>query len=140
MVFEIQDEIASLLIQNGYAVARLAKLFELAHHSVAAAQVKASDRYAQAKEAYQEAFYRVMFIQNENSTGFHNPPEASRILNDAKQYAASADKHLRQALAASGVQVPKEIDLELEKYLNNRGEKNLQFAAEMEIKDPKANP
>lgn len=138
MVFEIQDETASLLIQNGYAVARVAKLFELAHLSAAAAQIKTSGSYVQAKDAYEEAFYRVMFIQNENSTGFHNPPEASRILNDAKQYIASADKNLRQALAAAQIQVPEKIDLELEKYLNNRGEKNLQFSAEMEIKDPKA--
>jgi len=135
-VFAIQDEVASLLIRNGYATARAAKLFELTHKAQAGGKVIDSTLYGRAKEAYEEAFYRIMFIQNENSTGFHNPPETLRVLWDAKRYAATADSFLRQALAAAKVTVPETVDLELDKYLNNRGEKKLQFAPEMEIKDP----
>ncbi|BCR07003.1 c-type cytochrome [Desulfuromonas versatilis] len=136
-VFAIQDEVASLLIRNGYATARVAKLFELTHGAQAEGIIIDNALYDQAKDAYEEAFYRIMFIQNENSTGFHNPPETLRVLGDAKRYAAQADSFLRQALAAAKVEVPETVDLELEKYLNNRGEKKLQFAPEMEIKAPK---
>lgn len=39
-------------------------------------------------------------------------------------------------LAQAGVSVPVNIDLELKKYLNNRGEKKLNFKPEQEFKDP----
>ncbi|MEW6053005.1 MAG: ammonia-forming cytochrome c nitrite reductase subunit c552 [Nitrospirota bacterium] len=41
-----------------------------------------------------------------------------------------------QGLMKAGVEVPVKVDLELKKYLENRGEKKLQFNPKMEIKDP----
>lgn len=72
----------------------------------------------------------------ENSVGFHNPTEASRILKDAMGHASTADQLLRLALEQAGLDVAAEIDLELGKYLNNRGEKKCMFRPEHEIKDP----
>ena len=96
------------------------------------------DLYAKARENYEQAFYRVVFIGAENSTGFHNPEETTRVLNDATRYAASADAQLRQLLAQAGEKVPEKIDLELSKYTNMRGSKKLMFRPEHEIKSPDA--
>ena len=89
-----------------------------------------------AKDNYEEAFYRLIFVGAENSTGFHNPTEAMRILGDSARLAGKAEAYLRQALAGSGVKVPVLIDLELPKYQNNRGVKKLMAKPEREIKDP----
>ena len=94
--------------------------------------------YAQARENYEQAFYRVVFIGAENSTGFHNPTEALRILGDAASHAGKAEGLLRQALTRGGVEVPVKVDLELAKYVNNRGVKKLMFKPQHEIKDPLA--
>jgi nitrite reductase (cytochrome c-552) len=59
-----------------------------------------------------------------------------RILGDASMYAGKADGLLRQALTKAGVEVPVKVDLELPKYLNNRGVKKLMFRPEQELKDP----
>jgi nitrite reductase (cytochrome c-552) len=77
-----------------------------------------------------------VFIGAENSTGFHNPSEALRILGDATSHAGKAEGLLRQALAKAGVTVPEKVDLELAKYVNNRGTKKLMFKPQDEIKDP----
>lgn len=50
--------------------------------------------------------------------------------------AAKADALLRQALAGAGVTVPARVDLEIGKYVNNRGTKKLMFKPQHEIKDP----
>ena len=57
----------------------------------------------------------------ENSVGFHNPTETLRILGDATAFAANAEGYLRQALAKAGVEVPSKVNLELKKYLDERG-------------------
>jgi nitrite reductase (cytochrome c-552) len=75
-------------------------------------------------------------IGYENSVGFHNPTEALRILGDATAFATKAEALLRQALAQAGVNVPLKVDLELNKYLDQRGEKKLRFNPEMEFKHP----
>lgn len=74
-----------------------------------------------------------MFIQNENSTGFHNPPEATRILNDTEKYTNTAERLLREAIITSGITIPEIVDLELDQYLYNRGNKKLNFNPDMEI-------
>jgi formate-dependent nitrite reductase cytochrome c552 subunit len=67
---------------------------------------------------------RSVFVGAENSVGFHNPTEAMRILGDSTAFALKAEGLLRQALTKARVSVPVKVDLELHKYLDNRGEKN----------------
>ncbi len=92
--------------------------------------------YDRAKEFYEEAFYRAVFMGAENSVGFHNPPEGLRILGDAIAFGTRAEAYLRQALAKAGVEVPLKVDLEILKYVDRRGEKNLRFDPSLEFKDP----
>ena len=135
-IFAIQDRTMSQFIRSGYATATVAKLFEMANKAQAAGKQIDQVLYAQARDHYEEAFYRVIFIGAENSTGFHNPSEALRILGDATNQAGKAEGLLRQALTKAGVTVPIKIDLELAKYVNNRGVKKLMFKPQQEIKDP----
>lgn len=137
-VIAIQDRTMSQFIRAGYATATVAKLFELANREQTAGKPVDRTLYAEAKDHYLEAFYRVVFIGAENSVGFHNPTEAQRVLGDAAIHAGKADGLLRQALAKAGVTVPEKVDLELAKYVNNRGSKKLMFKPEQEIKDPLA--
>ena len=126
----------SIFLRSGYATATVAKLFEMANKAQASGKQIDKELYAQAKEHYEEAFYRVIFIGAENSTGFHNPTETLRVLGDASIHAGKAEGLLRQALTKAGVSVPVKVDLELPKYLNNRGAKKLMFKPQHEIKDP----
>ena len=135
-IFAIQDRTMSQFIRSGNATATVAKLFEMANKAQAGGKQIDKDLYAQARDHYEEAFYRVVFIGAENSTGFHNPSEALRILGDAGNHAGKAEGLLRQALTKAGVTVPVKIDLELAKYVNNRGTKKLMFKSQHEIKDP----
>lgn len=135
-VLTIQDRAASQYIRSGYALATVAKLFELTHKQQAAGKQIDQKMYDQAKFYYEEGFFRNLFFGAENSIGFHNPTEAMRILGDASMYAGKADGLLRQALTKAGVDVPVKIDLELSKYTNNRGAKKLMFKPEQELKDP----
>jgi nitrite reductase (cytochrome c-552) len=135
-VFAIQDRVVSLMLRSGYATATTAKLFEKAHQARDEGKQIDQALYDQAKAFYEEAFYRCVFIGAENSVGFHNPPEAMRILGDAIAFAVKSESFLRQALAKAGVDVPMKVDLELTKYLDMRGEHQLMFDPELEIKDP----
>jgi nitrite reductase (cytochrome c-552) len=78
----------------------------------------------------------VIYTGAENSVGFHNPTEVGRILGDAIAMASKSDALLRQALTKAGVSVPAEINLELAKYVNNRGKKPLNFQPKLEFPDP----
>lgn len=135
-VIAIQDRAASQYIRSGYALATVAKLFELTHKEQAAGKQIDKELYDLAKDHYEEGFYRNLFFGAENSLGFHNPTEAMRILGDATMHAGKAEALLRQALAKAGVNVPVKIDLELSKYTNNRGIKKLMFNPKQELKDP----
>ena len=137
-VYTIQDDTMTIYLKAGYSTATDAKLFEMANKAGAAGAKINKDLYAQARENFEQAFYRVIFIGAENSTGFHNPKEAMRVLNDATRYAAAAEVQLRQLLAQAGKTAPDQIDLELSKYTNNRGAKKLMFKPEHEIKAPAA--
>ncbi len=126
-VFAIQDRTTSLLNRAGYATAVAAKLFEAANQAKTAGKNIDQKLYDQAKDLYFEAFYRINYIGAENSQGFHNPTEAARICGDSVAFAEKCSGLLRQALAAAGVAEPADINLELAKFLNNRGVKKLNF-------------
>ena len=135
-VIAIQDRTASLQIRAGNATAVTAKLFEAAHKAREAGKTIDAALYDKARDYYEEAFYRSLFIGAENSMGFHNPTEALRILGDSIAFAVKAEGYLRQALTKAGVDVPLRIDLELARYLEGRGDKKLPGHPEMEFKDP----
>jgi nitrite reductase (cytochrome c-552) len=135
-VVAIQDRTVSLMLRSGYATATAAKLFEVANKAQAAGKNIDKTLYDKAKDYYEEAFYRGAFVGAENSVGFHNPSEAMRILGDAVAFAGKAEGFLRQALAKAGVDVPLRVDLEMDKYLDNRGEKKLKGNPKFEFKDP----
>ena len=137
-VYDIQDRTMSLFIRTGYATATVAKLFEMANRAEADGKQLDKALYNKAKDHYEEAFYRVVFVGAENSVGFHNPTEALRVLGDAANHSGKAEGLLRQALAQAGVTAPVKVDLQLAKYVNNRGSKKLMFKPEHEIKDPLA--
>jgi nitrite reductase (cytochrome c-552) len=135
-VFAIQDRTTSLMIRAGYATATVAKLFEKANAVQESGKKVDKALYDKAKNFYEEAFYRVVYIGAENSVGFHNPTEAQRNLGDAVAFAGKAEGLLRQALAKAGIDTPVTVNLELEKYLDGRGKKKLAFDKKVEFKDP----
>jgi len=135
-VLAIQDRTTSLLDRAGYASAVAAKLFEAANQAKSAGKNIDPKLYDQAKDLYFEAFYRINYIGAENSQGFHNPTEAARICADSVAFAEKCSGLLRQALAAAGVAVPADLNLELARYLNNRGVKKLNFKPQEEFQDP----
>ncbi len=138
-VFHIQDRTVSMLNRAGYATATAAKLFERLHREQQKGLRVEENLYQRAVDLYKRAFLRVVFIAAENSSGFHNPAEAGRVLTDAVALAGRAEALLRQMLAAGGIQLPEKIDLELAKYLNNRGERGLTFRKEQQFQDPFGN-
>jgi nitrite reductase (cytochrome c-552) len=135
-VIAIQDRTVALMLRAGYATATAAKLFEIAHTAQAGGKTIDKAFYDKAKDYYEESFYRGVYIGAENSVGFHNPTEAMRILGDSIAFAEKAEGLLRQALTKAGVTVPLKVDLELKKYLDNRGEKKLKGNPMFEFKDP----
>lgn len=135
-VLQIQDRNLSMLADTGYAVAANAKLFELVNSKLATNSPEIKPEYDRAKEYYLQAFYRVGYMGAENSMGFHNPSEGGRILRDAMAYSLRSDGILRQLAAKNGLVVQSEVDLELDKYLLNRGEKKLGFVKEQFFPDP----
>jgi len=137
-VYAIQDATMTIYLKTGYATATDAKLFEMANKVTAAGTDINRNLYAQARENFEQAFYRVIFVGAENSTGFHNPKETMRVLMDAARYAAAAEVQLRQLLGQAGHPAPDKVDLELAKYTNKRGSKKLMFRPEHEIKAPEA--
>ena len=135
-VFAIQDRTVSIMIRAGYQTATVAKLLETTHKAQAEGKAIDKQLYDKAKEFYEEAFYRSLFIGAENSVGFHNPPEALRILGDSIAFGSRAEAYLRQALTKAGVDIPLKVDLEIMKYVDQRGSKKLPFDPKVEIKDP----
>ncbi|TDA70563.1 MAG: ammonia-forming cytochrome c nitrite reductase subunit c552 [Clostridia bacterium] len=111
-VIAIQDRTNELYTEAGFTAAQAAKAIEMANKTLAADQ----QLLAQAKEAYEKAYYRVVFVGAENSMGFHNPAEAERVLKDGLAYAREAETKARQALEKAGVTPPAAFDLELNKY------------------------
>lgn len=135
-VVAIQDRTVSTINRAGYAEAVAAKMFEAVHNAQRKGKIIDKTLYDKAKDLYLEALYRVIYIGAENSVGFHNPSEAGRICVDALAMANKAESLLRQAMTKAGVDVPVNINLEMAKYLNDRGVKKLKFRPELEFKDP----
>lgn len=135
-VFSIQDRTVSIMIRAGYQCATVAKLFEITHKAQAEGKAVDQPLYDKAKEFYEEAFYRSLFMGAENSIGFHNPAEGLRILGDSVAFGTRAEAYLRQALTKAGVEVPLKVDLEIMKYVDERGPKKLKFDPKLEFKDP----
>ena len=135
-VIATQDRTVSLLNRAGYATAVAAKLLEAAHKAQAEGKNLDKNLYEKAKDLYLEAFYRLVFMGAENSVGFHNPTEAGRILGDSVAMAGKSSALLRQALVKVGVDPAQDVPLELAKYLNKRGVRNLNFQPQLEFKDP----
>jgi len=135
-VFAIQDRTISLHNRAGFAAAAVAKLFELVHAQRDAGKPIDQALYQKAKDFYMQAFLRVVFIGAENSCGFHNPPEAGRVMGDAIAFSFKAEALLRQLLAKAGAEAPDPINLQLANYLNNRGEKKLGFRRDQMFTDP----
>jgi nitrite reductase (cytochrome c-552) len=135
-VIEIQDRTVSLMLRAGYATATTAKLFEAVHKAREEGKPIDQNLYKTAVDYYEEAFYRCVFIGAENSVGFHNPPEAMRVLGDSIAFAVKSEAFLRQILAGAGIEVPMKVPLEMAKYLEDRGGKKLKGEPSIEIKDP----
>lgn len=135
-VIEIQDANLGRFIDAGYRVATAAKLIETANASLETSAADIKPAYDAAVADYRQAFYRVLYMGAENSVGFHNPAEGTRILGDAVSYADKADAALRKLLASKGVSVPAEMPLELRSYTEDRGVKKLDFVREHYIADP----
>lgn len=135
-VFTIQDRVASLIIRAGYATATDAILFKMLHKEEKKGLKAAENLYEKATYLYKNAFLRLVFISAENSTGFHNPSEAARILGDAIAFAGKSESLLRQMLVQAGVQIPEKIGLNLLYYLNDRGQKKLKYKKDQQIRDP----
>lgn len=136
----IQKESVREMNTAGYATAVAAKLIERVNALKTSGVDIDSTRLASATADYRQAFYRVVFLAAENSVGFHNPAEAHRIARDAAQYASRAQQSLSVILADAGAPPPATIDLELTKYLDNRGDKKLEFDPSLEFKDAGAFP
>jgi nitrite reductase (cytochrome c-552) len=132
-----------MISRAGIACAVATKLFEPTHKSQKDDKTIDQALYDKAKDFYLEALYRVIYIGAENSIGFHNPSESSRICTDAMAMANKSESLLRQALAKTGVDVPANIIkpsrieymLEMAKYINKRGVKKLKFRPKLEFKD-----
>lgn len=137
-VFHVQDQFIGGLLNAGYSAVANAQLIRQVNESGIDTQAAGiAEDYNEAIDAYKQAFYRVAFLAGENSVGFHNPPEAMRMLVDAQSYSKRADGILRSVLEREGIEVPAEVDLQLREYIENRGERRLGFVAEQEFKDPR---
>ena len=135
-VIEIQERTVSLMLRAGYATATTAKLFEAVHKARDEGKLIDEELYNKAKDFYEEAFYRTVFIGAENSVGFHNPPEAMRVLGDSIAFAVKSEAFLRQILAGAGINEPMKVPLEMATYLEDRGDKKLKGDPGIEIRDP----
>jgi nitrite reductase (cytochrome c-552) len=135
-VLHTQDRTMSLIIRAGYATATCAKLFETLHAAQEQGATVQETVYNEAKDHYTQAFLRLVFMSAENSTGFHNPAEAGRMLGDAIAFAGKSEALLRQLLAGAGLDPGTEVLLELSEYLNDRGERSLDFIPDQEFTDP----
>lgn len=124
-----------MLLRSDYQTATAAKIFKKINNAKKDGKKIEEDLYSKAKEYYEQAFYRVLFVGAENSVGFHNPSEAMRILGDAISFASKSESYLRQIASNIGLKLEDKIDLELEKYLNNKGDKKLNFDRSVEFKD-----
>lgn len=88
----IQDRTAALLSQAEEATLDLVKTIISAR-----ARGVAEEKLKPAVDAHRKAEWRVDFIAAENSTGFHSPQEAARILAEAMDWARKGQVALLQS-------------------------------------------
>jgi len=135
-VFSIQDRTVSIMIRAGIRPPRWPNCWRRPQGQ-GRGQGHRPAALRQAKEFYEEAFYRVLFIGAENSIGFHNRRRACASwvirLRSARGRGLSAP-----GLTKAGVDVPIKVDLEIMKYVDQRGTKKLKFDPTLEVKDPTA--
>lgn len=137
-VFHVQDQFIGGLLNAGYSTVSNAQLIRQINESDIDTQAAGvAEDYEDAVDAYKQAFYRVAYLAGENSVGFHNPPEAMRMLIDAQSFNKRADAVFRSLLEREGVRVPTEVDLNLREFMENRGERRLNFKPEAEFRDPR---
>ncbi len=127
-VIAIQDRTNNMATRAGNQTAQAAKAIELANKTPNIDQQMLND----AKALYKKAYYRVDFVTAENSMGFHNPPEAMRVLGDGLYYADQSLSKTREALIKAGVSIPDKFDLELDKYAK-RGSKGVTYKPELNM-------
>jgi nitrite reductase (cytochrome c-552) len=125
-----------LLLRAGYATAAAAKIIEAVNAAQAQGKTIDANLYQQGKLLYEQAFYRVNFVGAENSVGFHNPQEAERICGDAVAMAGKCAALMREAAAKAGATIPADVNLDLAKYLQKRGLKELNFQPQEMFTDP----
>ncbi len=135
-LFTIQETTVSMMNRAGYANAAVAKLFEFVHENQAKGAKFDQNLYAKARDCYMQGFIRLNFVSAENSVGFHNPSETSRILGDSLAFANRSEALLRQMIAQAGIRISDNVNLELKKYLTGRGKHKLNFKPGEEFKDP----
>lgn len=111
-IFFVQDRTNHLLTKAGNGAAQAVKAIQMAMNTPGIDQELVNE----AKELFEKAYYRVVFISAENSMGFHNSQEAMRVLGDGLDFARQGEMKAREALVKAGVNPPEEFDLELEKY------------------------
>lgn len=131
-VLTVQNEIVGEINTAGYATAVAAKLIEQVNAIKESGSKIDVATFNKAVDSYRQAFYRVVFLAAENSVGFHNPAEAHRIARDAAGNASEAQQLLSSVITGTGAPAPTLVNLDLPKYLNNRGEKHLNFIASLE--------
>jgi nitrite reductase (cytochrome c-552) len=135
-VISTQQHTITLLLRAGYATAAAAKIIEAVNAAQAQGKTIDANLYQQGKLLYEQAFYRVNFVGAENSVGFHNPQEAERICGDAVAMAGKCAALMREAAAKAGATIPADVNLDLAKYLQKRGLKELNFQPQEMFTDP----
>lgn len=134
-VYAIQDRTVSTLLKAGYRLAYVTKYIEKVNSIRKEGKEIDPALLSKIQDLYEESIYRLIFINAENSLGFHNPTETMRILSDSISYAAECEKILVKILSENNVNY-NEIRLQLVNYLNERGKKKLNFKPEQEFSDP----
>jgi nitrite reductase (cytochrome c-552) len=106
-VLNIQDRVNHMFTKAGYSLADAALTIE------AAGKIPAVDKelLQKAKAIYSDAYYRNTWIGAENSMGFHNPPEALRVLGDALDGGLISRAMAREAIIKAGA-TPPEFNME----------------------------
>ncbi|MBF0343999.1 MAG: ammonia-forming cytochrome c nitrite reductase subunit c552 [Nitrospirae bacterium] len=112
-VLNIQDRVNHMFTKAGYIIAQAALMIE------AADKLPGVDQglMKRAKELYQEAYYRNVWIGAENSMGFHNPPEALRVLGDAVDYGRQAESSAKEAIIKTGGSPPELDTAKIDQYV-----------------------
>lgn len=111
-VIELQDGVNEIFTDAGFTAAQAARAIEKANDTEGVDEALLDE----AKLSYERAYYRITYIGAENSMGFHNRREATRVLEDGLTFAREAEEKAREAIKAAGVAPPETFDLELEKY------------------------